>query len=72
MRLASRRAKEADDHVRRDSDKLIEYARIADFEKARELVHATAHRDDSKEKLDQLINGRDSFGWTALHWVGNS
>jgi hypothetical protein len=44
-------------------EKLIEYARVANLEKARELVHA------SQEHLARIINGKDQFGWTALHWL---
>lgn len=52
-----------------DNEKLMEYAKIAELDKARELVQATAHREDQKERLPVVLNGRDRFGWTALHWL---
>ena len=43
------------------SRRLMEFARVGDAEKARELVHATAHQDDQKERLDSLLNSCDRY-----------
>jgi len=43
------------------SRRLMEFARVGDAEKARELVHATAHQDDQKERLDSLLNSSDRY-----------